>query len=122
MGHSPQGCRVVGGVTCAEATFVLAEGHIQDPVQGILNAPVPTDGAQPWVMGKEFTVLRRDSHYAWLQEYGYAEVRYALKYLADAYQTFFQGMCTFPASRADITRRMGSPSRQMSKQMTTACV
>ena len=37
-----------GDVAFAEATFVLPEGHIQDPVQGIFHPqgprPVPTDG------------------------------------------------------------------------------
>ncbi len=42
-------------------------------------------------LGKDFTALRREPRYAWLQEYSFKEVRYVLKYLADAYQAFFQG-------------------------------
>ncbi len=42
-------------------------------------------------MGLEFTALRRDPRYAWLQEYSFGEVRYVLKHLADAYRAFFQG-------------------------------
>ena len=46
MGEAPQDGHVVGGVAFTEATFVLPEGHIQDPVQGVFNPPVPTDGGQ----------------------------------------------------------------------------
>ena len=43
-------------------------------------------------MGTEFTKLRNsDPKYAWLQAYSMTEVRYVLKYLADAYQAFFAG-------------------------------
>ena len=48
-------------------------------------------------LGKEFTALRRDPEYAWLREYSFTAVRYVLKYLADAYQAFFQGQRGYPA-------------------------
>ncbi len=50
-------------------------------------------------LGKEFTALRRDPEYAWLQEYSFTAVRYVLKYLADAYQAFFQGQRGYPVSK-----------------------
>ena len=46
---------------------------------------------------KEFTALRQDPEYAWLQEYSCKSVRYVLKYLADAYQACFQGQRGYPA-------------------------
>ena len=47
-------------------------------------------------LNKEFTALRRDPEYAWLQEYSVTAVRYVLKYLADAYQAFFKGQRGYP--------------------------
>ena len=47
-------------------------------------------------LGKEFTALRQDPEYAWLQAYSFTAVRYVLKYLADAYQAFFQGLRGYP--------------------------
>ena len=47
-------------------------------------------------LGQEFTALRKDPHYAWLRAYSCHEVRYALKYLADAYKAFFQGTRAYP--------------------------
>ena len=50
MGDAPQDGQVVRGVALAEAAFVLPEGHIQDPVQGVFHPqgprPVPADGGQ----------------------------------------------------------------------------
>ncbi len=40
-------------------------------------------------LGQRFTVLRNDPAHAWLQAYPAAVVRYALKYLADAYARSF---------------------------------
>ena len=40
-------------------------------------------------LGQRFTVLRHDPALAWLQAYPAAVVRYALKYLADAYMRSF---------------------------------
>ena len=37
------------------------------------------------------TALRNESDCAWLQDYGHKEVKYILKYLADAFQAFFAG-------------------------------
>ena len=42
-------------------------------------------------LGKAFTQLRNAPDTAWLQDYSFAEVRYSLKYLADAYQACFKG-------------------------------
>lgn len=42
-------------------------------------------------MGTEFTKLRNDPAYAWLQEYSCVAVRYTLKYLADTFKAFFAG-------------------------------
>ncbi len=42
-------------------------------------------------LGTEFTQMRKDPRYAWLQAYSYVEVRYSLKYLAEAFQRFFTG-------------------------------
>ena len=47
-------------------------------------------------LGKEFTVMRNSQDYDWLQEYSMAEVRHSLKYLADAYQSFFKGQRGYP--------------------------
>ena len=47
-------------------------------------------------LGQEFTALRRDPEYAWLQEYSFKSVRYGLKYLADAFQACFQGQRGYP--------------------------
>ena len=46
MGDAPQDGHVVWGVAFAEAAFVLPESHIQDPVQGVFNPPMPADGGQ----------------------------------------------------------------------------
>ncbi len=48
----------------------------------------------------EFTALRRQPEYSWLQEYSCAEVRHALKYLADAYRKFFVGQGGHPRFKA----------------------
>ncbi len=58
-------------------------------------------------LGKEFTALRRDPEYAWLQEYSFTAVRYALKYLADAYQAFFQGQRAHPTFKRKQARQDG---------------
>ncbi len=48
----------------------------------------------------EFTALRRNPDYAWLPESSCAEVRYALKHLADAYRAFFAGHGQYPRFKA----------------------
>ena len=58
-------------------------------------------------LGKEFTALRQDPEYAWLQEYSFKAVRHALKYLADAYQAFFQGQRARPTFKRKHARRDG---------------
>ena len=58
-------------------------------------------------LGKEFTALRRDREYAWLQEYSFAAVRYSLKYLAEAYTAFFQGQRVRPTFKRKQARRDG---------------
>ncbi len=58
-------------------------------------------------LGREFTALRQDPRYAWLQEYSFREVRYVLKYLADAYQAFFQGMRAYPRFQSRHRRQDG---------------
>ena len=37
---------VVGGVAVADATLVLSKGHVQDPVQTVLNTPEAAHGLQ----------------------------------------------------------------------------
>ena len=39
-GHTPQGGEVLGGIVSARPAVVFVEGHIQYPVQGVLDAPV----------------------------------------------------------------------------------
>ena len=58
-------------------------------------------------LGQEFTALRSDPRYAWLQEYSFREVRYVLKYLADAYQAFFQGTRAYPRFQSRHRRQDG---------------
>ena len=58
-------------------------------------------------LGKDFTALRREPRYAWLQEYSFGEVRYVLKYLADAYQAFFQGTRAYPRFQSRHRRQDG---------------
>ena len=58
-------------------------------------------------LGKEFTALRQDPAYAWLREYSFKSVRYVLKYLADAYQAFFQGQRGFPVFKRQHDHRDG---------------
>ena len=58
-------------------------------------------------LGKEFTALRSNPQYAWLQEYSFREVRYVLKYLADAYQAFFQGTRAYPRFQSRHRRQDG---------------
>ena len=43
-----------------------------------------------FTLGRRFTVLRNDPDHAWLKDYPYACVRYALKYLADAYKRYLK--------------------------------
>ena len=50
-------------------------------------------------LNKEFTALRQDPEYAWLRAYSFTAVRYVLKYLADAYQAFFQGLRGYPVCK-----------------------
>ena len=56
------------------------------------NATPPSTSA--FTFYKYFTVLRAQT--PWLQELSFATVRHTLKYLADAYQGFFQGTRGFP--------------------------
>ena len=58
-------------------------------------------------LGKDFTALRSNPRYAWLQEYSFREVRYVLKYLADAYQAFFQGTRAYPRFKSRHRRQDG---------------
>ncbi len=51
-------------------------------------------------LGREFTALRQRPEISWLQAYGHKEVKYTLKYLADAYQTFFQDPRAHPRFKA----------------------
>ncbi len=48
----------------------------------------------------EFTALRRQPEYDWLQEYSFAAVRHTLKYLADAYRKFLSGQGGPPRFKA----------------------
>src|SRR3712207_1597897 len=43
-GDLAQEGEVAGGGAVAHATVVLAEGDVEDPMQGVLDAPVPADG------------------------------------------------------------------------------
>ena len=58
-------------------------------------------------LGKEFTALRQDPACAWLQAYSFKSVRYVLKYLADAYQAFFQGQRGYPVFKRQHDHRDG---------------
>ena len=58
-------------------------------------------------MGTQFTKLRQDPAYAWLQEYSCHEVRYVLKYLADAYKAFFAGTRAYPRFKSKHHTRDG---------------
>ena len=58
-------------------------------------------------LGQEFTALRREPGSAWLQEYSFSAVRYVLKYLADAYQGFFQGTRGQPRFQSRHRRQDG---------------
>ncbi len=61
-------------------------------------------GPQPTVSAYDlfgaFTALRRNPEHAWLQEYGCAVVRHALKHLADAYRAFLAGQRAHPRFKA----------------------
>ncbi len=45
-GQASQEGQVVGGVTGADTVCILPEGHVQDPVEGVLNPPVAAHGLQ----------------------------------------------------------------------------
>ena len=64
-------------------------------------------GVSAFSMYKEFTALRRDPQHAWLREYSCREVRYVLKYLADAYQAFWQGTRAYPRFQSRHRRQDG---------------
>ena len=49
----------------------------------------PKPSVSFFTLGKRFTVLRNDPAHAWLKELPFHAVRYALKYLADAYARSF---------------------------------
>lgn len=61
-------------------------------------APCPT--VSFFGLGKEFTALRRDPGHDWLRQYGHKEVKYILKYLADAYRAFLRGRWGCPRFKA----------------------
>jgi hypothetical protein len=42
-GEFAQQCQVFGGVALADAAVVLVEGHVQNPVAAVLDAPVAAD-------------------------------------------------------------------------------
>ena len=58
-------------------------------------------------LGQEFTALRRDPQYAWLQAYCFTSVRYVLKYLADAYRAFQKGQRGYPSFKRKYPRQDG---------------
>jgi len=41
---SAQGGEVVSGILGPRAALIFSEGNIQCPMQGVLDAPMPTDG------------------------------------------------------------------------------
>src|SRR4029453_4253921 len=43
-GDSAQGGEVAGGGAVAHPAVILAEGDVENPMQGVLDAPVPADG------------------------------------------------------------------------------
>jgi hypothetical protein len=43
VSHTPEGREVGGRVFGADATFVVAEGHVHDPVQAVLDRPMAAD-------------------------------------------------------------------------------
>ena len=45
--HAPQQAQVAGGVALPQPALVLPKGHIQDPVQPVLNPPVCPHRRQP---------------------------------------------------------------------------
>ena len=45
-GHPPQDGQIVSRVAGADAALVLAEGHVQEPVQAVLNAQVAARGPE----------------------------------------------------------------------------
>src|SRR4051794_27242244 len=52
--HVPDGGEVGRGVGVPDATLVVAEGHVHDPVQAVLDAPViPDGGSDPPGIGSE---------------------------------------------------------------------
>ncbi len=56
-------------------------------------------------MGTEFTALRRQTD--WLRDYSFQEVRYSLKYLADAYREFFKGQRGYPRFKSRYRNQDG---------------
>ena len=58
-------------------------------------------------MGLEFTALRHHPRTAWLQAYGMEEVRYSLKYLADAYRAFLKGPRGYPKFKSRYRNQDG---------------
>src|SRR4051794_8805950 len=43
VGHVPEGGEVGGSVLGADAAFVVAEGHVHDPVEAVFDRPVRAD-------------------------------------------------------------------------------
>ena len=78
-----------------------------------MSGPLTTYGSDSkpnltfFSLGQEFTALRREPGSAWLQEYSFSAVRYVLKYLADAYQGFFQGTRGQPRFQSRHRRQDG---------------
>ncbi len=57
------------------------------------------------ILFTEFTQLRNDPAYAWLQEYSFACVRHTLKQLSQAFENFFAGRAHQPRFKSrDRTR------------------
>ncbi len=61
---------------------------------------IPKPAVSFFGLGREFTVLRQGAEHRWLREYGHKEVKYTLKYLADAYRKFWTGQGQQPRCKA----------------------
>ncbi len=78
-----------------------------------------------FTLGTRFTQLRNAPGHAWLKDYSYASVRYACKYMGDAYAAFFDpdrpdhGHPQYKAKH--YTQPAFSPSRPTYASRTAAC-
>ncbi len=61
---------------------------------------IPKPAVSFFGLSREFTVLRQGAEHRWLREYGHKEVKYTLKYLADAYRKFWTGQSQQPRCKA----------------------